>query len=287
MTGDYRIILPLMLATVVSTLVARAISRESIYTLKLSRRGIVLEEGQDIDVMQGITVEEAMTKNYDVVSAQTSLPELINEFASTRHHGFPVINDLGELIGVVTLQDLERASLTAETENLTVEDIATKEGVLVAFPDEPMWKALKRLGARDIGRLPVVAHPESRILIGVLRRSDIIRAYNFAINRKAHLQHQTEVLRLGKLSTNEFLHLQISPDSVVVGKQIHQLSLPENCLVLSIRRGTNLMIARGNTTIQEGDTVTVFADQACIPDIIDQLSTPVELEALTPEDTTK
>ena len=65
MTGDYQIILPLMFATVISTIIAHAISPESIYTLKLTRRGIHLQEGKDLDVMQSINVGEAMTTDVD------------------------------------------------------------------------------------------------------------------------------------------------------------------------------------------------------------------------------
>ena len=60
MTDDYNIILPLMLATVVSTVVSTMISGESIYTLKLSRRGVNLDQGRDIDVLQTVRVSEIM-----------------------------------------------------------------------------------------------------------------------------------------------------------------------------------------------------------------------------------
>ena len=284
MTGDYQIILPLMLATVVSTLVARALSSESIYTLKLSRRGITLQQGKDIDVMQGILVHEAMTTDFDVVQANLSIAELTNKFLATYHHGFPVIDESGELTGVVTLQDLQRANARGDHEELAVKNIATVDGLLVAYPDEPMWKALKRLGARDIGRLPVVAGPESRSLVGILRRSDIIRAYNHAINKKAHLQHKAEVLKLGKLEKNEFLHLQIKPETIAIGKQIAQLRLPESCLILSVRRGSQVLIAHGNTALHSGDIVTIFADQACTPEIRELFSARIEDELLAQED---
>jgi CIC family chloride channel protein len=272
MTGDYRIILPLMLATVISTLIARMISRESIYTLKLSRRGINLQQGQDIDVMQGILVGETMTTDFDAVPADMLLSDLARSFATTHHHGFPVIDDQGDLVGVVTLQDLEDALLQASQDKHRVKDIATTDNLLVAYPHEPMWVALKRLGGRDIGRLPVVTEEGSRRLIGTIRRSDIIRAYNHAITRKAHHQHRTEVLRLGKLSQTDFIHLEIPANAAANGKQIKELELPKQCLVLSIRRGRKLIIAHGHSTLRHGDMVTVFADTDCIDEVRDQLT---------------
>jgi len=58
MTGDYRIILPLMLSTGIATLLGGYLEKESIYTMKLSRRGIHLRHGRDVDIMQGVQVSE-------------------------------------------------------------------------------------------------------------------------------------------------------------------------------------------------------------------------------------
>ena len=267
MTGDYRIILPLMLATVISTLVARIISPESIYTLKLTRRGIHLRQGQDIDVMQGVTVREAMTTDVDTVPLSLTLDELADAFAQSHHHGFPVVDEAGELAGVVSIQDLERAKAAGSVAGETVADIATQEGLLVAYPYEPMWKALRRLSRRDVGRLPVVEHEGSRRLVGVVRRADIIRAYDKAITARAHHQHRAEVLRLGQVDGTSFVHLKVQPESPAVGQRISDLGLPEACLVISVRRGRKLHMAHGYTVLQDGDQVTVFSDTECVEEV--------------------
>ncbi|MGD9318045.1 MAG: chloride channel protein, partial [Anaerolineae bacterium] len=267
MTGDYHIILPLMLTTVIATLVSGLLSRESIYTLKLTRRGVHLQQGQDIDVMQSVLVREAMSTNVDTVPPSMSLDELADEFARSHHHGFPVVDAAGDLAGVVSIQDLERAKAAGPMEGRTVADIATREGLLVAYPHEPMWKALRRLGRRDVGRLPVVEAEGSRRLVGVVRRSDIIRAYDQAIAARAHHQHRADVLRLGLVDGMGFLDLRISPDSSAVGRRIRELELPEECLILSVRRGRKLHMAHGYTTLESGDRVTVFVASGCTPEV--------------------
>jgi CIC family chloride channel protein len=272
MTGDYHIILPLMLATVMSTLVSRLISQESIYTLKLTRRGVHLRQGQDIDVMQGITVREAMTTDVDTVPWNMSLDELAGEFARSHHHGFPVVDDAGKLAGVVSIQDLERANAQGPITGKTVADIATTQGILVAYPYEPMWKALRRLGRRDVGRLPVVEQEGSRRIVGAVRRSDIIRAYDRAIAARARHQHQAETLRLGQIDGTSILHFRISPQSPVVGHRIGDLELPEECLILSVRRGRKLHMAHGYTVLQSGDQLTVFVGSECVPEVRELLT---------------
>ncbi len=275
MSGDYRLILPLMLATGISTVLSQRIRRDSIYTLKLSRRGIHLERGRDVDVMQGVTVGEVMTTDVDVVPLGMSLTKLAAEFAATHHHGFPVLDDAGGLVGVVSIQDLERALAAGAVEGQRVADIATTEGLLVAYPDEPMWKALRRLGTRDIGRLPVVEGEGSNRLVGVVRRSDIVRAYNHAIVKRAHHQHRVETLRLGKLDDATIVQIEIPLESSVVGRRVSDLDLPEACLVVSVRRGRKLHVAHGYTVLQAGDQLTVFADNASLPLVRECLESPL------------
>ena len=74
MTDDYRIILPLMLATVISTFVAERMFADSIYTLKLRRRGVRLSQGRDEDVMQTVRVSEVMDTQADSVVSTLSIP---------------------------------------------------------------------------------------------------------------------------------------------------------------------------------------------------------------------
>ena len=124
--------------------------------------------------MRTITVGEAMTRNFPTVSKDMSVTELMAKLTRTGHHGFPVVDEDGQLFGVVTLSDVE-AKLGGGDE-LKVEDIAT-QAPIVAYPDESLYDALMGLGAKDVGRIPVVARDDPGRLLGVLRRHDIIRAY--------------------------------------------------------------------------------------------------------------
>jgi CIC family chloride channel protein len=260
MSGDYRLILPLMFATVVSTLLSEHLQRESIYTLKLARRGIHLERGHDIDVMQGITVGEAMTLDPETVSVSTSLRELSDRLATGHYHGYPVLDEEGKLCGVVTLQDLERVTRGGKRPpGARVGQICTPNP-LVAYPDEPLWAALKRIGTRDIGRLPVVSREDPTRLVGLIRGNDIIRAYNKAIARRVELQHRAERLRLGKVTGTEFIEADVHSASPLAGQQVKELNLPSDCVLISIQRGRRLVIPHGDTVLLPEDRVTALVD---------------------------
>jgi len=267
-----------MLTTVISTLISRLLSKDSIYTLKLSRRGVNLEQGQDIDVMQGVKVHEIMTTDIDYVPPDLPISDLAEVFTETHHHGLPVCDDAGNLLGIVTIQDLEVALSEPSLEVRKVIDIASTEEVLVAYPEESVWEALRRLSVRDVGRLPVLENRDSRRLIGLIRRNDIVRAYNLAIINRSHHQYKSEILKLGKLDDATFLHLVIPEDGVVVGMRVNQIKLPEECLVVSVQRGNKQYVVHGNTVIQPGDRVTVFTKQDFSPAVSEILSEVKPLE---------
>jgi CIC family chloride channel protein len=179
LTGNYNLILPIMLATVTSTLVTSSIHPHSMYTMKLAQRGIKVRRGapgHELDLMQTITVGEAMTKEVETVALTMSLMKLIEKFDQSTHRGFPVVNEEGELMGIVSIKDLDTAIASGDIQGRAVSEITTTD-LLIAYPYEPMQVALERLALRDISRLPVVQEEGSRKLVGILLRKDIINAY--------------------------------------------------------------------------------------------------------------
>ncbi len=185
LTGNYQLILPIMLTTVISTLVSQHISPTSMYTTKLVRRGIQPRRsvpGQRVDLMSSVTVEEVMSTKVDTVPATMSLEELMERFAETHRHGFPVLDEAEELAGIVSIKDLDNAMTKSKITGRMVADIATTD-VLVTYPFEPMGVALQRLGMREISRLPVVEEMGSRKIVGIVLRTDIVSAYNKAVER--------------------------------------------------------------------------------------------------------
>jgi CIC family chloride channel protein len=285
MSGDYRLILPLMFATVISALLSEYLQPESIYTLKLVRRGIRLERGRDIDVMQGVLVGEAMTTGVETVSADMTLPQLDLVANESHHHGFPVLDENNELFGIVTLQDIARAKERGLYEGHTVREIATRS-LLTVYPDEPMWVALKRLGTRDVGRLPVIDRQNPHRMLGVIRRNDIVRAYRVGITRRLDLQERADKLRLGQLTGTEFVEILVEPESPQAGKQVREVPLPEDCLLTTARRGDKVILLHGSTKIRPGDRIVALANPNCAR-MLFNLFLPVEKQdGTTPETAT-
>jgi CIC family chloride channel protein len=173
MTRDYQIILPVMAAVVVAVVVAQALRKESIYTFKLYRRGLDIDGAVHEDVLDAVHVRDVMTREFPTVRPDMTVTDLTHLFAETGHHGFPVVDEDGELAGVVTMTDLQKVGEEGHT---MVDDIATHD-VIVVYEDQTLHDALARFGGQDVGRIPVVTRTNPRQLVGVLRRHDIIKAY--------------------------------------------------------------------------------------------------------------
>lgn len=183
MTGDYKIILPLMIACVISTLVLKRISRDSIYTLKLRRRGIDILKLKEDDLMEKIKVSEAMHKKVITVNESTLVRDAGLMLKSTSHRGFPVLDSNGRLKGMVTHQDINNAFNSGQG-NLSVAEIMTSN-LIFCYPDETLKDALEKLGERNIGRIPVVENDDHGHLIGLITRKGIIAAYNLELQKQS------------------------------------------------------------------------------------------------------
>jgi CIC family chloride channel protein len=271
LTGDYRIILPLMLTVVVATLLAqRMLQGESVYTLKLSRRGIRLERGHDIDVMQSVSVGEVMTTEIDSVNPNMSLVGLSEVMSQTRHHGFPIVDDAGQLVGVVTMTDVDRAIAEDVSRKTPAGEIGTsREQLLVAYPDETMGEALQRMSRRGLGRLPVVSRQDPNELLGMVRRHDIIEAYNVGLTRRAELQHRVKRMGLRNIDGTEFIEIRLNEQDPAVGKTLQQIAatLPADCVLVSIRRTGRIIIPHGSSVLQTGDRLTAFVSEDVVSDV--------------------
>ena len=259
MTDDIHLIIPLMTGVIFSMLVAERLHKESIYTLKLARRGIRLRRGRDVDVMENLTVKEVMRPAPEPIQSNMPLRMVPSLLDKMRMHGLPVTNDDGTLCGVITVQDVEDA---IEKDEMNLDLPVTRfcsQRLVVAYPDETLQHALERMSHRDIGRLPVVEHNDPTKLVGWVSRADIIRAYERALTQRVAIQQQMTQARLGVTAGVEVIECEVEAGSSLGGRTLAEIELPEDSLVASIQRGGRLIIPHGKTVLEVGDQLTVIA----------------------------
>ena len=185
MTKDYHLILPLMLAVGTSTLIYNHYNCESIYTLKLKLRGTELRTSFDYNILEEIKIGEIMQKNVETLKAGDSFCDALDLMDASHHGGFPVVDDEGKLVGILTLDDIAKRKHLEYRDYLTVERIMTSDLVTIG-PDNNSFKALHLLETHSIGRLPVV-DPENGRLAGIVTKTDILHAYELSLKRHFEL----------------------------------------------------------------------------------------------------
>jgi len=178
MTGDYRIILPLMLSSVLSTLLSHRLSRESIYTMKLVRRGINLKAGKDISILSTVLVREVMSQKWEPISNYMPLGKLLPFVESSKETFFPVTDYKGDLEGTISFQDIRNLITKRNLDDLVIVKDVVSPNPLTLFPDETLISALQKFGLQDVEALPVVQRNNTRKLVGILKRGDVISCYN-------------------------------------------------------------------------------------------------------------
>jgi chloride channel protein, CIC family len=178
LTGDYSVILPLMAAVVISTIVAEFFGKETIYTLKLRRRGIDLRTGRADDLMRRIPVSQAMTTELLVLPRTLTVASATLRLRQNHHWAVLVVDEAGTLVGLLMANDIEEAMLEEQGEETLAEIISTPPETV--FADDHLDEAIRRMGVHDQRVLPVVARGNSSHPIGILSRDDILQAYSVA-----------------------------------------------------------------------------------------------------------
>ncbi|MFZ1981923.1 MAG: chloride channel protein, partial [Smithella sp.] len=180
MSGNYRIILPLMLSCIISSVFASHLKKESIYTLKLIRRGVNIHEGREVNIMKSLNVGKSMTRTVETVPEDMSIKELIRYTMGSKHSSFPVVDKNGLLTGILTFQDIKEIIYEECLEGIIVKDLAITKVITVTDQDN-LDTALKKIGFKNIEQLPVVDKNNPGKIIGILSRRDIFAAYNKAL----------------------------------------------------------------------------------------------------------
>ena len=159
--------------------------KESIYTMKLVRRGIDIREGKEVNILKSIRVSDVMNPDTETVYEGMPLSALADRISKSKYNSFPVVDAEDALVGILSFYDYNEALYNEDLENLVVaKDLATADVVTVSTADN-LYDALQKITAKDFSILPVVSPSDTEMLMGVLTRRDIIGAYDKAVIKQS------------------------------------------------------------------------------------------------------
>jgi CIC family chloride channel protein len=185
MTGDYKIILPLMITCIISCLIARKLCGESIYTFKLIRRGINIRGGQEVNILGSINVKDVMYHTVEIIPETFLLQDLAKKLPQSRTNNFVVVDEKEKITGVLTFLDYYDKLFNEKLDDhMMVKDIMTKDVATVSIEDN-LSTAMEKISIGDYSILPVVSVEDPLKMVGILTRRDILEAYDQAVIKRA------------------------------------------------------------------------------------------------------
>jgi CIC family chloride channel protein len=173
LTGEYSIILPLMAAIVLATAVSNLLTGDSIYTLKLRRRGVELTQRQSGRELATTSVGQVLTPVGTAVLDDLHLIRAAEKLANAPHGQLPVVDHRGAYLGVVTARGV--AETLADGEHDTASVSSVLEQPLLVSVDQPLESCLDALESSHPSALPALDETGENI-VGWLTAQQVLRA---------------------------------------------------------------------------------------------------------------
>jgi CIC family chloride channel protein len=271
-TQNYDLILPVMLAAIIASLLARRLRRYSIYTEPLRGRGIELPWRMEEAVLAGLKAEDLARPDPDVLHPSDHYRKVVETFLSGRRQRLFVVGEDRRLLGAISLHDIKHVLEHPEALTAVVaHDLMVPVGTVVT-KDERLHRATQLFAQSDYERLPVV-DDEGRLL-GVLAKRDLMAVYaQEVLGRPALLA--TFVSSRDSGTSRQYVELppdfalrMVPVPEELVGRSLAEARLPQTlgARVIEIKRhgrhGEEQVIPDADTVLQHGDLLVLIGPTA-------------------------
>ncbi len=184
-TRDVYVLLPIMLAAVMSTLTAQVLLRDSIYTLKLRRRGLLLGTAADMTILRRITADQVPIVPHVAVHPEDPIMKVLDLYERYKVADFVVTDHDGKYAGMLTADDLRTALLASEAIPLLLVEELVRTDLPTIAPDESLDRVLDKFSKHDVSSLAMVREASSdgaTKVLGLLTRGRLMSRYQQALS---------------------------------------------------------------------------------------------------------
>lgn len=181
LTSNYQVIIPIMFASVIGVMVARALCPDSLDSMELSRQNIYLHMGTEANILNTIPVATVMVRQFEKLRETMSFAEFMAFFPSSKAQYYPIVDADDNLTGVVSFQDIREIMLEEGLEHVVVMKDLAQTDLITLTPGDNLTRAIRKFGIKDIAVIPVVDPENPCRILGILNRKDVIDTYNKAI----------------------------------------------------------------------------------------------------------
>ncbi|MGB2762899.1 MAG: chloride channel protein [Candidatus Aminicenantaceae bacterium] len=227
LTNDYKIILPLMFSSIIASFLTAGIHRESIYTMKLKRRGILFKEGREVNILRSLFVKDFIVQDYHVFPNTERVGKIIDQAIGGESHSFQIVDSDKNYVGCFSLNQLKKSVLQKDLLDsfIIAQDLAVPDIQLDI--EDNLEQAMEIFGREDVAEIAVL---KNKKFLGVIKRKDIIEVYNHEISKreaasglvqKLKFTHLTKTIDIGK----GYRIMEIEAPVAFLDKSLKELNL--------------------------------------------------------------
>ncbi|HGY54788.1 MAG TPA: CBS domain-containing protein [Caldithrix abyssi] len=277
MTNDYKIILPLMITTIIATLISTRLQKESIYTLKLVRRGIDIFAGREVNVLRSLKVSSVVKQSIELVDERSTFTDVLQKIVRSPHNYIYVTDTEGKISGYISMHEIRQTIMDYDNlKNILIAQDLSNPNVEIVRESDNLDYVMKKFGRTGLDEMPVLADNGDDKIVGTIWQTDVISTYNqqiFLRDMSGEMgQSVRNVTKDRRVHVVKDYHLEeIETPSIFLGKTLKEIELRKkyNVELLLIRRKvrqdgrmvTEYIQPQAKSTLQMNDTLLVFGKE--------------------------
>ncbi len=275
LTNDYKIILPLMLSCIIASFMTVGVHKESIYTMKLKRQGIIFKEGREEHILKSLSVKDFISHDYHVFINTERVGKIIDQAIGSKHHSFQIVDGQNNYIGCFALNQLKNLLDEKDIVDSFViaQDLAVTDIQLDS--EDNLEQAMNIFGQTDVAEIAVLQNGK---FAGVIKRKDVIEAYNHEIQKREAAAGLVQKIKFTTLTQSfdfgsGYKIMEMDAPSAFWNKSLKELNLKavHRTDVLLIKRKfppQNISIPSAKEVIRKGDRLIIAGPEANITEIL-------------------
>ena len=231
LTNDYRIILPLMTSIILSVVIKMRLKKESIYSLKLLRKGLQLKKEYEPNVLGSVKVKKILKEGGVRVLPDTDFKELYKLTKTNFHLNYFVVDESGKLLGMLSPYAIRKMKSEGvpDRNRKKARDLILKNSIFFT-PEDTLDMVVLAMEDLVLDEVPIVNNVEDLKIVGYITKTDVFNAYNREVTKRNMLNSVSTYMN----STGKFKKLKMTDGEVLnevevpgefVGKNLAELDL--------------------------------------------------------------
>ena len=262
MTADYHLITGVMVACAISYIFYGSLARDSMYTVRLSRRGIQILRGAEVRPLQRVSVAAAVDRQVQRLHEGDGVVDAYRRLSVSGAKAALVLDAHEALVGVVETAQVVGAVESGAGE--TMESLVRRD-VAPLSSGASLDDAVRRFGIHTASLIPVVADGPGGGLLGAVTQDAVLKAYYRHTVLTMEMQRRLDLVPKQRGRQEGRFREVVLPDTWAGDRRVRVadlgVKLPRGIVLVAIARGDDEIVVRGETELHGGDRVLLYAAQ--------------------------